>query len=70
MRWARATYEDIPSNENKYAYISALQSNGQTDQALNTMNEMLKKFLNEFNSQSWAKIILLNKSKKIKTVLI
>ena len=44
VRYFKKLYEDTPSNENKYAYISALQSNGQTDQALNTMNEMLKKF--------------------------
>mgnify|MGYP001306576934 FL=1 len=44
VRYFKKLYEDTPSNENKYAYISALQSNGQTDQALNTMNEILKKF--------------------------
>ena len=44
VRYFKKSYEDIPSNENKYAYISALQSNGQTDQALNKMNEILKKF--------------------------
>ena len=44
VRYFKKLYEDIPSNENKYAYISALQSNGQTDQALNVMNEILKKF--------------------------
>ena len=37
-------YKDIPTNENKYAYISALQSNGQTDKALDAMNEILNKF--------------------------
>ena len=37
-------YEDIPTNENKYAYISALQANGQTDRALDEMDELLKKF--------------------------
>ena len=44
VRYFKKLYEDTPSNENKYAYISALQSNGQTDQALNAMNEILKKF--------------------------
>ena len=44
VRYCKKLYEDTPSNENKYAYISALQSNGQTDQALNAMNEILKKF--------------------------
>ena len=44
VRYFKKLYEDIPSNENKYAYIRALQSNGQTDQALNVMNEILKKF--------------------------
>ena len=44
VRYFKKLYEDTPSNENKYAYISALQSNGQTDQALNVMNEILKKF--------------------------
>ena len=34
----------MPTNENKYAYISALQANGQTDRALDEMNEILKKF--------------------------
>jgi predicted Zn-dependent protease len=37
-------YKDIPTNENKYAYITALQSNGQTDKALEVMNEVLVKF--------------------------
>ena len=44
VRYFKKLYEDTPSNENKYAYIRALQSNGQTDQALNVMNEILKKF--------------------------
>ena len=43
VRYFKKLYEDIPSNENKYAYIRALQSNGQTDQAINTMNDILKK---------------------------
>jgi predicted Zn-dependent protease len=37
-------YADMPTNENKYAYISALQTNGETDRALDLMNEVLKKF--------------------------
>ena len=44
VRYFEKLYKDIPTNENKYAYIMALQSNGQTDQALNVMNDMLKKF--------------------------
>ena len=44
VRYFEKVYKDIPTNENKYAYLIALQSNGQTDQALNIMNEMLKKF--------------------------
>ena len=44
VRYFEKLYKDIPTNENKYAYISALQSNGQTDQALAVMNEILKKF--------------------------
>ena len=44
VRYFEKLYKDIPTNENKYAYISALQSNGQTDQALNAIDEILKKF--------------------------
>ena len=44
VRYFEKLYKDIPTNENKYAYISALQSNGQTDQALDVMNEILRKF--------------------------
>tara|TARA_B100000530_G_C15929133_1_gene476140 strand:+ start:422 stop:1852 length:1431 start_codon:yes stop_codon:yes gene_type:complete len=44
VRYFEKLYKDIPTNENKYAYIMALQSNGQTDQALNVMNDILKKF--------------------------
>jgi len=43
-RYFEKLYKDIPTNENKYAYISALQSNGQTDKALDAMNEILNKF--------------------------
>jgi beta-barrel assembly-enhancing protease len=44
VRYFEKLYKDIPTNENKYAYISALQSNGQTDQALIVLNKILKKF--------------------------
>jgi predicted Zn-dependent protease len=44
VRYFEKLYKDIPTNENKYAYIMALQSNGQTDQALNVMNDILRKF--------------------------
>ena len=44
VRYFEKLYKDIPTNENKYAYITALQSNGQTDKALEIMNEILVKF--------------------------
>ena len=44
VRYFEKLYKDNRTNENKYAYISALQSNGQTDQALRVMNEILRKF--------------------------
>tara|TARA_Y100000996_G_scaffold193407_1_gene151576 strand:- start:4905 stop:6335 length:1431 start_codon:yes stop_codon:yes gene_type:complete len=44
VKYFEKLYKDYPTNENKYAYISALQSNGQTDQALRVMNEILIKF--------------------------
>ena len=44
VRYFEKLYKDNQTNENKYAYISALQSNGQTDQALRVMNEILLKF--------------------------
>ena len=44
VRYFEKLYKDNRTNENKYAYISALQSNGQTDQALKVMNEILLKF--------------------------
>tara|TARA_B100000676_G_C18029321_1_gene817625 strand:- start:45 stop:1475 length:1431 start_codon:yes stop_codon:yes gene_type:complete len=44
VRYFEKLYKDNRTNENKYAYISALQSNGQTDQALRVMNEILLKF--------------------------
>ena len=43
-RYFEKLYSDNPSYENKYAYIIALQSNGQTSQALNLIEEILKKF--------------------------
>ena len=43
-RYFKKLYLDTPSNENKYAYITALKSNGQTDQAIDLINEILKKF--------------------------
>ena len=44
VRYFEKLYEDVPSNENKYSFINALQSNGQTDQALNVLDEILQKF--------------------------
>ncbi len=44
VKYFEKLYKDNPTNENKYAYISALKSNGQTDQALIAMNEILMKF--------------------------
>tara|TARA_B100000214_G_scaffold373314_1_gene353397 strand:+ start:538 stop:1968 length:1431 start_codon:yes stop_codon:yes gene_type:complete len=44
VKYFEKLYKDYPTNENKYAYISALQSNGQTDQALRVINEILIKF--------------------------
>ena len=44
VRYFEKMYADTPTNENKYAYISALQTNGETDRALDLMNEVLKKF--------------------------
>jgi len=44
VKYFEKLYKDYPTNENKYAYISALQSNGQTDHALRVINEILIKF--------------------------
>ena len=44
VRYFEKLYEDMPTNENKYAYHNALQANGQTDRALHQMDELLKKF--------------------------
>ena len=41
--FAKAQIDD-PTNENKYAFIKALQSNGRTEKALEILNEMLKKY--------------------------
>ena len=41
--FAKAQIDD-PTNENKYAFMKALQSNGQTEKALEILNEMLKKY--------------------------
>jgi len=41
--FAKAQIDD-PTNENKYAFIKALQSNGQTEKALEILNEILKKY--------------------------
>ena len=43
-RYFEKMYEDMPTNENKYAYITALQGNRQIDKALDEINEVLKKF--------------------------
>jgi len=43
-RYFEKLYIDIPSHENKYAYIIALKANGQTLQALNLIDEILTKF--------------------------
>ena len=37
-RYFEKLYKDNPTNENKYAYVSALQSNGQTDKALSLIH--------------------------------
>ena len=44
VRFFEKLYADNPTNENKYSFISALQSNGQTDDALKLINEILDKF--------------------------
>ena len=41
--FAKAQIDD-PTNENKYAFLKALQSNGQTEKALEILNEILKKY--------------------------
>ena len=44
VRFFENLYADNPTNENKYSFICALQSNGQTDDALKLINEILDKF--------------------------
>ena len=44
VRFFEKLYADNQTNENKYSFISALQSNGQTDDALKLINEILDKF--------------------------
>ena len=41
--FAKAQIDD-PTNENKYAFVKALQSNGKTEKALEILNEILKKY--------------------------
>ena len=44
VRFFENLYANNPTNENKYSFISALQSNGQTEEALKLINEILNKF--------------------------
>ena len=44
VRYFEKAQTDDPTNENKYAFIKALQSNGQTEKALKILNEILKKY--------------------------
>ena len=44
VRFFEKLYADNPTNENRYSFISALQSNGQTEEALKLINEILNKF--------------------------
>jgi predicted Zn-dependent protease len=44
VRYFEKAQIDDPTNENKYAFIKALQSNGQTEKALEILNEILKKY--------------------------
>ena len=44
VRYFEKVQIDTSTNENKYAFIKALQSNGQTEKALEILNEMLKKY--------------------------
>ena len=43
-RYFKNLYLESPSNENKYAYISALKGNGEAEEAIKLINEMLEKF--------------------------
>ena len=40
-RYFKNLYLESPSNENKYAYISALKGNGEAEEAIKLINEML-----------------------------
>ena len=44
VRFFKNLFSDNPSHENQYALILAMQSNGQTDQALKLINKILNKF--------------------------
>ena len=44
VRYFEKVYIDTSTNENKYAFIKALQSNGQTEKALEILDEILKKY--------------------------
>jgi predicted Zn-dependent protease len=44
VRFFEDLFADNSTNENKYSFICALQSNGQTDEALKLINEILNKF--------------------------
>ena len=44
VRYFEKVNIDTSTNENKYAFIKALQSNGQTEKALEILNEILKKY--------------------------
>jgi pentatricopeptide repeat protein len=46
VRYFEKAHIDTSTNESKYAFIKALQSNGQTEKALQILNEMLKKYPN------------------------
>ena len=43
-RYFKKLYLDNSTNENKYAYISALKANGEAELAIELVNEMLEKF--------------------------
>ena len=44
VRYFEKAQTDDSTNENKYAFIKALQSNGQTEKALEILDEILKKY--------------------------
>ncbi len=43
-RYFEKIYEDNPTIENKYAYLTSLKLNGETKEALKLINEIIKKF--------------------------